>query len=171
MGTSSRRSTFRPFPRFSPTTFFPQVSERLGLKLSKEDVEQAKVDKEIVDRLTAALHQLKQCRSEDERVDYHVVLGAVAPKREKRGDHNGWMNAIFKRLRVTPGSRYVQKTGERRPRAPDQAVRCFLPLSMCPFLLVPHIFPYTRLQPCNRLRRRSLPALEPLRVCLLRLLS
>ena len=100
-----------------------QVAEKLGLKMSKEQVAQAKVDKQIVDRLVEALHQLKQCRSGEEWVDYHVVLGAVAPKREVAGSHDGCLNAVFKRLGVTPGSRYVKATGEKRPRAPDQAVR------------------------------------------------
>ena len=61
--------------------------------MSKEQVAQAKVDKQIVDRLVAALHQLKQCRSEEERVDYHVVLGAVAPTREAAGSHDLQLDA------------------------------------------------------------------------------
>ena len=83
---------------------------------------QAKVDRYIVNRLKAALHQLKQCRSAAECVDYGVVLGAVAPTREDGRSHDGMLRSVFKRLGVQRGSRYVKKTGESRPRAPDKAV-------------------------------------------------
>lgn len=59
-----------------------QVGERLGFALSAEKVKQAKTDEYIVDRLCAALSQLKQCRSVEEWQDYSVVLAAAAPQRE-----------------------------------------------------------------------------------------
>ena len=108
--------------RSTPPPGSEQVAERLNLKMSKEEVARAKVDKCIVDRVKAALHQLKQCRSVNEHVDYNVVLGSAAPHREKQGNHEGMMSAIFKRLGVQRGTRYVKATGERRPRAPEQSV-------------------------------------------------
>lgn len=98
------------------------VAERLNLKLTKEEVEQAKTDRCIVDRLVAAIHQLKQCRSEEERNDYGVVLSAVAPQREQPGNPTGMIKKISERLRVQRGSRYVKATGERRARAFEQAI-------------------------------------------------
>jgi hypothetical protein len=93
----------------------------MGFGLTKEEVEASKTDKHIVDRLRAALHQLKQCRSEEERVDYHTVLTAVAPIRVAIGDVSGMMAKVAARLRVEPGSRYT-KAGEKRPYAFDGAV-------------------------------------------------
>ena len=58
------------------------VAERLGLRLSREQVEEAKVDSYIVSRVREALHQLKQCRSAVEQTDYGVGLAMVAPTRE-----------------------------------------------------------------------------------------
>ena len=98
------------------------VAEQLNLKLTKEEVEQAKTDRCIVDRLVAALHQLKQCRSEEEWTFYRVVLAAVAPQRQQPGNPTGMIKKISARLKVQRGSRYVKATGERRPRAFDQAI-------------------------------------------------
>ena len=98
------------------------VAEHLGLKSSKEEVTQAKTDAHIVDRISAALGQLKQCRSVAENTDYGVVLAAAAPERAKQGDTSGMMAKVFARLGVQGGSRYVKATAESRPRAPDQAV-------------------------------------------------
>lgn len=99
-----------------------QVGERLGIGLSKEEVALAKTDKYIVDRLKAALGQLKQCRSEEERCDYHTVLAAVAPTREAVGEKEGMINKVSERLGVEQGARYVKKTGEKRPYVFDQAI-------------------------------------------------
>ena len=99
------------------------VAERLGLKLSKEAVAQAKVDSYTIGRVRSALHQLKQCRSEAEQTDYSVVLAATAPERDVAKSHPGVsIEKVFDSLGVQSGSRYVKATGERRPRAPDQAI-------------------------------------------------
>lgn len=94
----------------------------MGFTLSREEQEELKVDKYIVDRLVACMAQLKQCRSEAERQDYHVVLGAVAPTRESQGSPQGMIRAVCARLRVSRGSRYIKSTGETRPRAMEQAI-------------------------------------------------
>eukprot|EP00966_Prymnesium_polylepis_P310381 7171080-Prymnesium_polylepis.1 len=57
----------------------PQVAERLNLKLSASEVEQAKTDAYIVERLIAALAVLKRCSTLNSRIDLHVILAAVAP--------------------------------------------------------------------------------------------
>ena len=94
----------------------------MGFGLTEEEVAASKTDAYIVDRLRAALHQLKQCRSEEERVDYHTVLTAVAPTREAACDTKGMIAKVASRLRVEPGSRYVKTTGEKRPYAFDNAI-------------------------------------------------
>ena len=63
-----------------PSLSAAQMAERLGLKLSKAEVEQAETDAYIIKRLKEALAVLKFFDSE-ERQDLHVVLGALAPER------------------------------------------------------------------------------------------
>lgn len=92
----------------------------MGFGLTKKEVEALKVDKFIVDTLCEALAQLKQCRSEEERVDYYIVLAAVAPRCESGRDRAGMIRAVCERLRVERGARYVK--GEKRPYAFDKAI-------------------------------------------------
>lgn len=94
----------------------------MGFRLTKEEIEALRTDKVIVDRLVIALQQLKQCRSEAERQDYGVLLAAVAPPREEARSQGGMIRRVCERLRVQRGTRYVKATGERRPRAFEQAV-------------------------------------------------
>ena len=46
---------------------------------TKDEVEQYKVDSFIVDRLAEGLHMNQQCRTEEQRQDYHVGLAYVVP--------------------------------------------------------------------------------------------
>lgn len=94
----------------------------MGFGLTKEEVENAKIDKYIVDRARAVINQLKRCRSEFERLDYHLVLAALAPERTAAGNLEGMIAKVTKRLGVTRGARYIKSTGEKRERAFDKAV-------------------------------------------------
>lgn len=94
----------------------------MGYGLGQDEVAAAKTDKYIVDRLRAALQQLKQCRSKEECLDYHIVLAAVAPTREEKGDQQGMIVKVATRLNVERGARYVKSTGEKRPYVFDQAI-------------------------------------------------
>lgn len=93
----------------------------MGFALSKEEVDRLKVDTYIVERIRSALTQLKQCRTEEERVDYHTVLGALAPTRAAARDSEGMIRAVSERLGIERGARYVLG-GEKRPYAFDQAI-------------------------------------------------
>jgi hypothetical protein len=99
-----------------------QVAERLNLKLSAEEVKQAKTDAYIVTRLKAALAVLKRCATEAQRVDLHVILGAVAPERHTKGDQSGMIKRVADRLDVQRGSRYVKATGDQRARVFEQTI-------------------------------------------------
>ena len=94
----------------------------MGYGLGQDEVAAAKTDKYIVDRLRAALQQLKQCRSKEECLDYHTVLAAVAPTREEKRDQQGMIVKVATRLNVRRGARYVKSTGEKRPYVFDQAI-------------------------------------------------
>ncbi|KOO35179.1 hypothetical protein Ctob_010692 [Chrysochromulina tobinii] len=61
-----------------------EVAEHLNLKHSAEEIEKAKVDGYIVDRLRAAINVYKRCLTEAMRIDLHVILGAVAPERKEK---------------------------------------------------------------------------------------
>ena len=99
-----------------------QVAERLGLQHSKEAVEQSKIDAYIVERLKEAIHQLKQCRSKDEWLDYHIILAAIAPERVSAAEaskHRGEGRSIEKvcaRLALNPKARHPK--GSKEPRQP-----------------------------------------------------
>jgi hypothetical protein len=99
-----------------------EVAEHLNLKHSAEEVEKAKVDGYIVDRLRAVIHVYKRCLTEAMRIDLHVILGAVAPERKEKGDQDGMIKHVADRLGVQRGSRYVKATQEIRPRVLQQAI-------------------------------------------------
>lgn len=98
------------------------VAEKLNLKLSAAEVEQAKTDAYIVSRLVAAIHKLKQSLTESMRVDLHVILGSIAPERTKERDQDGMIRRVAERLGVQRGSRHVKATGKKRPRVLEQAI-------------------------------------------------
>ena len=91
-----------PFQASSPPS--PQLGEELNLSLGKERVRQAETDAYIVDRLIPVLHALKPCRSEQQRIEYHIILAAVAPEVAVAGP-KGWGTRISERLNVSFGWR------------------------------------------------------------------
>ena len=99
-----------------------QVADRLNFKLSAWEMKQSETDAYIVARLKAALAVLKHCTSEAQRVDLHVILSAVAPERRAEHDQAGMIRRVAERLGVQRGSRYVNATGEKRPRVLDQSI-------------------------------------------------
>lgn len=98
------------------------MAERLNLKLSAEEVKQAKTDRYIVDRLKSVIHMLKRGLSKAQHIDLHVILGAVAPERKGERNGEGMIRDVAKRLGVQRGSRHVKATGEKRPRVLEQAI-------------------------------------------------
>eukprot|EP00966_Prymnesium_polylepis_P210373 4871617-Prymnesium_polylepis.2 len=77
-----------------------QLGEALNLSLGKERVRQAETDAYIVDRVRAILYALKPCRSEQQRVEYHTILAAVAPEVAAAGP-KGWGCRVSERLDVS----------------------------------------------------------------------
>ena len=114
-----------PWPAVSWLATCPvlaQVAAQMGFGMTEEEVANAKVDKYIVNRAKAVLDQLKQCRTEEERVDYHTISAALAPTRESARDPAGMIRKVAARLDLERGARYNKKTGERRPYVFDQAI-------------------------------------------------
>ena len=66
------------------------VGKHLGLVLSEEAVAQAEVDAHIIERVKAVLHVLKYCQSEVARIEYGILLAALAPVRRER-----WRRAAY----------------------------------------------------------------------------
>lgn len=92
----------------------------MGFGLTEEEVLNARVDAYIVNRIKRVVVQLKQCRTEEERVDYHVVLCAIAPTRESERSQAGMIRAVSQRIGVARGARYVK--GEGRKYVFEQAI-------------------------------------------------
>mmetsp|Transcript_18625 Transcript_18625/g.46694 ORF Transcript_18625/g.46694 Transcript_18625/m.46694 type:complete len:95 (+) Transcript_18625:725-1009(+) len=67
------------------------------------------------ERIRSVLTKLKQCRTEEERVDYHTVLGALAPTCAAARNSEGMIRAVSARLGIERGARFVK--GEKRPTA------------------------------------------------------
>jgi hypothetical protein len=92
------------------------VSDSLASRKQKE----AETNAKIVDLFKDALDEIKHCRNEQQRVEFHIVLACVMPARETQGTNNGWITRICDRL-VLKRDKRSQKNGGR-PYAPDQAV-------------------------------------------------
>ena len=105
------------------------VSQRLGLSLAKEAVEQATTDAYIVDRIKAALYVLKHCQSETARVEYGTILAALAPERLGERARGGMIRRVAMRLGVQRGTRSYKSVyydgrykRELEPRPLDQGI-------------------------------------------------
>ena len=44
-----------------------------------DDIKEKQTNAHIVSRITEALHELKRCRNEQQRIEYHIALGLVMP--------------------------------------------------------------------------------------------
>ena len=67
------------------------VSDALGNRKQKE----AETNAKIVDLLKHALDETKNCRNEQQRVEFHISLACVMPARETQGTNNGWIARIM----------------------------------------------------------------------------
>jgi hypothetical protein len=92
------------------------VSDSLASRKQKE----AETNSKIVDLFKDALDEIKNCRNEQQGVEFHIALTCVMPSRETQGTNNGWITRICDRLALKRGKR-SQKNGGR-PYASDQTV-------------------------------------------------
>ncbi len=81
---------------------------------------EAETNAKIVDLFKDALDEIKHCRNEQQRVEFHIALACVMLDRETQGTNNGWITRICDRLALKRGKR-SQKNGGR-PYASDQTV-------------------------------------------------
>lgn len=99
-----------------------QMAERLGLKLSRQQVKDAETDAYIRLRLKAVLKEFKFCDSEEQRQDLHLVLAALAPERSAERDRSGMIRRVAATLGIQRGSRYIKATKIRRPYPLERAI-------------------------------------------------
>ncbi len=92
------------------------VSDAMTSRKEKE----AETNAKIVDLFKEALDEIKNCRTEQQRVEFHIALVCVKPPREAQGSKNGWIKPICDRLVLKRGKR-SEKNGAR-PYASEQAV-------------------------------------------------
>ena len=81
-----------------------------------EGMKEKETNAHIVDRFKEALHELKRCRNEQQRIEYHIALGLVMPPRD-----SGLISRVCERLGVPRSKRSKQRDAGRR-FASDQAV-------------------------------------------------
>ena len=96
------------------------LTELVGDALGSRKQKEAQTNAKIVDLLKHALDETKNCRNEQQRVEFHIALACVMPARETQGTNTGWITRICERLDLKRGKR-SQKNGGR-PYASDQAV-------------------------------------------------
>ncbi len=70
------------------------VSDSLGIRNQKE----AETNVKIVDLFKDTLDEIKHCRNDQQRVEFHIELTCVMPARETQGTNNGWISRICDRL-------------------------------------------------------------------------
>ena len=80
----------------------------------------AETNAKIADLLEAGLAETKHCRTEQQRIEYHIGLGYVMPPRVAEGNSSGWIRRICERLGIQRGKRSAKR--DARPYASDQAV-------------------------------------------------
>jgi hypothetical protein len=71
-----------------------QVAAELGAELDQTNLY-------IVDRAKASLHILKQCRTEEQRQHYRIVLTALAPEKAEHRDNKGMRTRVAAALDVS----------------------------------------------------------------------
>ena len=69
-----------------------------------EDMREKETNAHIVSRFKEALHVLKRCRNEQQRIEYHIALGLVMPPRD-----SGLIRRVCDRLGVNRGKRDAAK--------------------------------------------------------------
>jgi hypothetical protein len=92
------------------------VSDVLTSRKQKEQETNTK----IVDLFKDALDEIKNCRTEQQRVEFYIALDCVMSPREAQGSKNGWIKPICDRLGLKRGKR-TEKNGTR-PYVSEQAV-------------------------------------------------
>ena len=74
------------------------VSDALGNRKQKE----AETNAKIVDLLKHALDETKNCRTDQQRVEFHIALVCVMPVRETQGTNNGWIACVRRQVSRRP---------------------------------------------------------------------
>jgi hypothetical protein len=78
------------------------VSDSLGSRTQKEAEK-----KKIVDLFKDALDEIKNCRTDQQRVEFHItltcVMSLIQSPREAQGSKNGWIKPICDRLDLKRG--------------------------------------------------------------------
>ncbi len=92
------------------------VSDALATRYQK----QAETNAKIVDLFKEVLDEIKNCRTEQQRVEFHIALACVMSSREAQGSKTGWIKPIYDRLGLKRGKR-SEKNGTR-PYASEQTV-------------------------------------------------
>jgi hypothetical protein len=61
------------------------------ISLASRKQKQEETNSKIVDLFKEALDEIKNCRTEQQRVEFHIALACVMSPREAKGNKNGWI--------------------------------------------------------------------------------
>jgi hypothetical protein len=99
------------------TLFWQSIS---SWRLASREQKEAETNAKIVDLFKEVFDEIKNCRTEQQRVEFHIALSCVMPPREAEGSKNGCLRPICDRLGLKRGKR-SEKNGVR-PYESEQAV-------------------------------------------------
>ena len=77
------------------------LKELVSVALTGTKHKEAHTNAKIVDLVKHSLDETKNCRNEQQRVEFHIALACVMPAREPQGTNNGWISRICDRVVVS----------------------------------------------------------------------
>ena len=77
------------------------LKELVCVALAGTKHKEAETNAKIVDLVKHALDETKNCRNEQQRVEFHITIVCVMSEREEQGKNNGWISQICDRLGKT----------------------------------------------------------------------
>ncbi len=96
------------------------LTEFVSDTLANRNQKETETNSKIVDLFKEALDEIKNCRTEQQRVEFHIALVCVMPPRETQVSKTGWIKPICDRLGLKRGKQ-SEKNGVR-PYVSEQAV-------------------------------------------------
>ena len=73
------------------------LKELVSVALAGTKYKEAETNAKIVDLVKHTLDKTKNCRNEQQRVEFHIALDCIIPTRETLGTDNGWITRICDR--------------------------------------------------------------------------
>ena len=99
-----------PMPALPPRPHNIQIAYSDCVLPAVGGVSQASIDACIVESIRETLQAIKACVTEEQRLEYRIILLAVAPLLSKLRDRHGMARKVAARLNVPCGTHYKKGT-------------------------------------------------------------